>query len=197
MLEKIAVDVDTATSSVLYSLAFLYQTGGVLADAIKRITNKAGILVYGISDKPVGGLDVLDPDGNPVPVSPENLAAGLPSPFKEEPKGGGGNRMHHKFVVVDFDTPAARVWLGSHNFSGSADKNNGENLLLFKDQRIATAYAVEALRIYDHYAFRVSAQATAEGVKPLKRPPRAAGEVAWWEKFYSEPARVRDRELFS
>lgn len=33
----------------LYSLAFLYQTGGVLADAIKRITNKAGILVYGIS----------------------------------------------------------------------------------------------------------------------------------------------------
>jgi hypothetical protein len=197
MLETIAADIATATSSVLYSLAFLYQTKGKLSDAIKAVTKRADILVYGISDKPVGGIDFLDPAGNPVPVSPANLAAGLPSPFKEEPKGGGGNRMHHKFVVIDFDTPAARVWLGSHNFSPSADTSNGENLLRFDDRRIATAYAVEALRIYDHYSFRVSAQATAEGVKPLWRPPRAAGEVAWWQKFYAEPALVRDRELFA
>jgi phosphatidylserine/phosphatidylglycerophosphate/cardiolipin synthase-like enzyme len=169
----------------------------VLTDAIRRVTNRADVLVYGISDRPVGGIDVLDPNGNPVPVSPENLGAGLPSPFKEEPKGGSGTRMHHKFVVIDFDTPAARVWLGSHNFSPSADTGNGENLLLFRDARIATAYAVEALRIYDHYAFRISQQATADGAKPLQRPPRSADELAWWDRFYTEPVRVRDRELFS
>src|SRR5207237_994182 len=83
-------------------------------------------------------------------------------------------------------TPAARVWLGSYNFSPSADKDNGENLLLFRDRRIATAYAVEALRIYDHYDFRATLEAQSTGAQPLRRPPRAQGEVAWWRKFYDD-----------
>ena len=74
--------------------------------------------------------------------------------------------MHHKFVVIDFDTPDARVYLGSYNFSRPADEDNGENLLLFKDGRIATAYAIEALRIYDHYAFRASPQTAARALVP-------------------------------
>jgi hypothetical protein len=31
----------------------------------------------------------------------------------------------------------------------------------------------------------------------LANPPRAPGEVPWWEKFYTEPHRVRDRKMFS
>lgn len=38
--------------------------------------------------------------------------------------------MHHKFPVVDFDKPTARVYLGSYNLSVPADTKNGENLLL-------------------------------------------------------------------
>jgi phosphatidylserine/phosphatidylglycerophosphate/cardiolipin synthase-like enzyme len=43
----------------------------------------------------------------------------------KEPTGGGGIRMHHKFVVIDFDKPTARVYLGSYNFSSPADIKNG------------------------------------------------------------------------
>ena len=59
--------------------------------------------------------------------------------------------MHHKFVVIDFDNPTARVYFGSYNFSEAADTSNGENLLLIRDRRIAISYMVEALRIFDHY----------------------------------------------
>ena len=34
---------------------------------------------------------------------------------------GSGVRMHHKFVVVYFDNPTARVYMGSYNFSLAAD----------------------------------------------------------------------------
>jgi hypothetical protein len=197
LLETIAADIKTATSSVLYSLAFLYQTTGALREAIEEVTNRAGVLVYGISDRAVGGLHVTDPNGNPVPVAPASLGAGLPPPFSEEPKRSGvGNYMHHKFVVIDFDTPDARVYLGSYNFSRPADEDNGENLLLFKDGRIATAYAIEALRIYDHYAFRASPQTAAAGSQPLSLPP-GPGEVAWWDRFYTDEAAKRDRLKFA
>jgi hypothetical protein len=197
LLQTIADDITTARSTVLYSLAFLYQTKGALRDAIEEVTNKPGVLVYGISDRPVGGLHVLDPSGNPKPVAPASLSAGLPPPFSEEPKRTGvGNYLHHKFVVIDFDTPDARVYLGSYNFSRPADRENGENLLRFKDGRIATAYAVEALRIYDHYAFRASPQAAAAGSQPLRFPP-APGEEPWWDRFYSDGPAKRDRMRFA
>jgi len=63
-LGGIAADIKTnTTSSLLYSLAFLYETPGVVLDAIKAVTADRNIFVYGISDKKVGGLDVQDPSG--------------------------------------------------------------------------------------------------------------------------------------
>jgi phosphatidylserine/phosphatidylglycerophosphate/cardiolipin synthase-like enzyme len=98
--------------------------------------------------------------------------------------------------VIDFDTPEARVYLGSYNFSRPADVSNGENLLLFRDRRIATAFAIEALRIYDHYAFRASPEAMAAGSLPLSFPPDP-GKPAWWDRFYTVEADKRDRLHFA
>jgi phosphatidylserine/phosphatidylglycerophosphate/cardiolipin synthase-like enzyme len=199
MLAKIAADIGNAKSSVLYSLAFLFQTEGPVRDAIKKVTEDKTIFVYGVSDKKVGGIEVQTPDGNVAPVNPAALGKDAPEPFKSEPKGGGGNRMHHKFVVIDFDKPAARVYLGSYNFSDPADTSNGENLLLIRDRRIAVAYAVEALRIFDHYHFRLSQQDKKKKREKLllAKPPRARGEVAWWAEDYKDPQKIRDRELFA
>ena len=89
--------------------------------------------------------------------------------------------------------------MGSYNFSSPADIKNGENLLLIKDRRIAVAYTVEALRIFDHYQFRVVEQ-TAKKAKTkleLQKPPRAQGETAWWEEDYTDARKIRDRELFA
>jgi phosphatidylserine/phosphatidylglycerophosphate/cardiolipin synthase-like enzyme len=200
LLNQIASDISSnSKSSVLYSLAFLFQTRGAIRDAIKTVTNNPKIFVYGISDHAVKGLEVQDPNGNVAPVFPGALADDVPEPFKSEPTGGTGNRMHHKFVVIDFDKPTARVYLGSYNFSGPADTQNGENLLFIRDRRVAVAYTVEAVRIFDHYTFRDRQQTADAEKKPmvLAKPPRAPGEVPWWEKFYTEPHKVRDRKMFS
>jgi phosphatidylserine/phosphatidylglycerophosphate/cardiolipin synthase-like enzyme len=198
-LTKIADDIGKTKSSLLYSLAFLYQTEGPIREAIKAVTKDPEIFVYGISDRKVGGLDVQIPGGNVAAVMPAALGKNAPEPFKSEPTGGGGIRMHHKFVVIDFDKPTARVYFGSYNFSGSADGSNGENLLLVRDRRVAVSYAVEALRIFDHYHFRVVQQESTSPRKQLvlAKPPRGAGEKPWWAEDYTTAHKVRDRELFA
>jgi hypothetical protein len=199
-LGGIAADIKTnTTSSLLYSLAFLYETPGVVLDAIKAVTADNNIFVYGISDKKVGGLDVQDPSGNVAPVYAAELSANVPEPFKSEPSGGMGTRMHHKFTVIDFDKPTARVYLGSYNFSTPADLKNGENLVIVRDRRIAVSYMIEALSLFDHYSFRVAEKiATAKGQKLyLSRPPRAVGEKPWWVDDYTVAHKIKDRVLFS
>ena len=67
ILQSIADDIGTKTNSCLfYSLAFLYQTPGVMLDAIKKVSDDNKLFVYGISDRKVGGIDLQKPDGNVV-----------------------------------------------------------------------------------------------------------------------------------
>ncbi|WP_247557579.1 phospholipase D-like domain-containing protein [Bradyrhizobium sp. 138] len=197
-LDGIGDDLKTTTSSLLYSLAFLAQTSGSVRDAIKQLTEDPNVFVYGIADKKVGGIEVQDPDGNRQPVFAAELSKNVPEPFASEPTGGTGTRMHHKFTVIDFDKPTARVYLGSYNFSKPADRHNGENLMLIKDRRIAVSYMIEALGIFDHYSFRVAVKnAKEKGVKlHLKRPP-GPGEKAWFDDDFTVGYKIKDRLLFS
>ena len=200
LLKTIATDIrDNTTSSLFFSLAFLYQTPGLMLNAIKKVSDDDDIFVYGISDRAVGGLDILRPDGNVSPVFPAALAKNVPEPFKKEPTGGGGVRMHHKFVVIDFDKPTARVYLGSYNFSDTADTKNGENLVVIRDRRVAVSYTIEALRIFDHYHFRVVQQEAKKARKKLHlaKPPRQRGENPWWDEDYTDARKIKDRELFA
>jgi phospholipase D-like protein len=199
-LKAIADDIGAnTTSSLLFSLAFLYQTPGPILDAIKKLADNKQTFMYGISDHTVGGLEVARPDGIVSFVQPSALTGDLPEPFKSEPTGGSGTRMHHKFVVIDFDKPTARVYTGSYNFSSAADTQNGENLLLIRDPKVATSYMVEALRIFDHYHFRVLQQESANGNKKLllAKPPRNPGEKPWWDGAYTDPMKIQDRLIFA
>lgn len=208
LLQAIADDIaDHTESSLFFSLAFLYQTPGPILDAIKKVKKSRQVFSYGISDHMIKGLngpetagvDVQKPSGTVSLVAPGALTRNVPQPFKSEPVGGGGTRMHHKFVVIDFDKPTARVYMGSFNFSGSADTSNGENLLLLKDRRIAVSYVVEALRIFDHCEFRLAQAEASKARKKLQLalPPRKAADKAWWEEDFSNARKVVDRELFA
>ena len=198
VLAKIGQDIEGATSNILFSLAFLYQTSGPILEAVKKQTVRDDLFVYGISDRKVGGIDVLKPDGNVAPVYPSALEKNVPLPFSAEPTGGGGTRMHHKFVVIDFGEPSARVYAGSYNFSPPADGKNGENLFVFRDPRVVASYTIEALRLFDAYHFRI-AQAQAKGARKtltLHRPP-AAGAPTWFDEDYTAERKIKDRELFA
>ena len=195
-LDGIASDIKAAESSLFYSLAFLYETPGVIRDAIEKKTSQKGIMVYGLSDKSVGGLDVKTNDGNPPIAYPED--------FDNESAGGSGARMHHKFVVIDFNKPTARVYTGSHNFSVAADTKNAENLFLIRDQRVATAYMIEAVSMFDHYEVRDHVQkkkkAEAKGEAHsihLKLPPgKSKGDKPWWDQYWTVKQKIHDREMF-
>jgi PLD-like domain len=208
VLQSIADDIGGNTTSCLFfSLAFLYQTPGAVLNAIKKIKQDKKVFSYGISDRQVkeiddpqtAGIDLQKPSGIVKAVSPAALSDNVPEPFKSEPAGGGGARMHHKFVVIDFDKPTARVYLGSYNFSVAADVSNGENLLCIRDRRIAVSYMIEALRIFDHYHFRLNQMGakTAQKRLFLAKPPRKPGEKTWWAEDYTNARKIRDRELFA
>ena len=101
-------------------------------------------------------------------VPSELLAGQIPAPFQPflaETAGGSGHTIHHKFVVVDFNSSDPVVFAGSSNLVASGERNNGDNLFAIRDRAVATAYAVEAVRLVDHYHFRAALKAA---VRPLQ-----------------------------
>jgi phosphatidylserine/phosphatidylglycerophosphate/cardiolipin synthase-like enzyme len=199
MLQHISDDLNTTTSSLFYSLAFLNITPGPIKDGIKTLRENPGMFVNGLADTNVADLSVQLPNGNPPIVFPAALLKNVPEPFKSEVTGGTGVRLHHKFLVIDFDKPAkARVYMGSYNFSSAADLKNGENLLLIQDQRVAVSYMIEAVTMCDHYEFRIlqANAATAQKKLFLKLPPKNSGDAPWWNASFTDPSKIKDRLLF-
>jgi hypothetical protein len=214
LLAEVGEDIAKAKTSVFFSLAFLGQmTKGPIGPALGKQIQNTAVHTLGIADASVKegnlGVAVLTPDNKKRVVRSSALTGNVPAPFSTEPSGlsgsGGqhrGTRMHHKFVVIDFDTDDARVYLGSYNFSEAADQKNGENLVMIKDRTVATSYMIEAVKLYDHYRFRTVQEDTKKSGKNLKvielrPPPKKTNEKAWWESHWDDPVRKRERELFS
>jgi phosphatidylserine/phosphatidylglycerophosphate/cardiolipin synthase-like enzyme len=224
-LNPLGAAIDQATSSVFFSIAFLYQTkSGPTRESIDRLMQK-NVFSYGISDQR-GGLTVHKPDGSLGIVSFNYLAGITPMPFKAEWSGGKGIHEHHKFVVTDFSLPTAKVFTGSSNLSPSGEAGNGDNLMMIEDARVATSYAIEALRVFDHLHFRTimsdafagakrtkkstkrskaakSARGPAQPSKAqaaltLKKPTAISGQPAWFAEYYqSGSQKEHDRMLFA
>jgi phosphatidylserine/phosphatidylglycerophosphate/cardiolipin synthase-like enzyme len=200
-LNPVGAAIDQATSSVFFCIAFLNQAkSGAVREAVDRLENRT-VFSYGISDKK-GGLQVKKPDGSLGIVDFEYLAKNAPEPFKSEWSGGDGIHEHHKFVVTDFNLPTAKVFTGSSNLSVSGEEKNGDNLVMIEDPRVATSYAIEAVRVFDHLEFRAKMEsgsaAKDAGALTLDLPTALSGKPAWFEKFYQEGSQLeKDRKLFS
>lgn len=210
-LNPVGGAIDQATSSVLFDIAFLYQIkSGAVREAIDRLMKKR-VFSYGISDKG-SGLAIKKPDGSVGLVDFNYLAEHAPEPFKSEWSGGAGIQQHNKFVVTDFNLPTAKVFTGSSNLSPSGEEGNGDNLVMIEDPRVATSYAIEALRIFDHLHFRSRMQTALPGGKThttkkmsqsskaltLKKPTAISGKPAWFEDYYKQGSQAEhDRTLFS
>jgi phosphatidylserine/phosphatidylglycerophosphate/cardiolipin synthase-like enzyme len=189
---------------------------GPTYDAINRLMDK-DVFSYGISNRK-GGLNVKKPDGSIGLVDFEYLAKTAPEPFKTEwsgmakgttatgsKKSAPGITEHNKFVVTDFSLPTAKVFSGSSNLSVSGEKKNGDNLVMIEDSRVATSYAIEAIRIFDHLHFRSLMQTSrnqtkSEQVKTLtlQKPEAISGQPTWFAPFYKEGGQLaKDRILFA
>ena len=68
------------------------------------------------------------------------------------------------------------------NLAAGGEEENGDNLLVFRDPAICSTYAVEAIRLIDHYRFRAAMQ-DATKAEPL----RVADPHQNWSKDYFDP----------
>jgi len=222
-MKRIADSVEAAEGSVMYAIAFYGAQTGLAGEAIRAIdTDK--IQVMGVADKPGSAKPkakkaakgkkakakpkpkkdlkttfVQLPGRGRVPLSPAALKADLPPPFHAEWPGGSGVRMHHKFVICDFNGKNPVAYTGSSNLATGGEQGNGDNLIEVRDPKVVVAYAVQAVSIFDHYAFRVRMKNAKKkpAAMDLAEPP-AAGEDAWWSAAFGPDAgKTNDRKLFA
>ena len=106
--------------------------------------------------------------------------------------------VHHKFLVTDFNGDNPIVYTGSSNMAAGGEKANADHLIRIEDRKVAIAYAIEALRMFDHFHFRVKAKsANAPDTLRLARPP-APGGGTWFASYYRKShIKERDRKLFA
>lgn len=202
-LGRIGDAIRDAQSSVFFSIAFLNQIlSGPVREQIDNLSGRP-VLSYGIINQTGKSLKIMKPDGTEGIVSFAFLAENAPVPFNEEWSGNNGNtgiNIHHKFVVTDFNTPNASVFTGSCNMAPSGERNNGDNLVCIRDSQIATAYAIEAILMFDHLHFRSKIEGVANlAAITLQRPIAFSGAAAPWyaRDYVADSQTARDRLLFS
>lgn len=198
-LKRALDELRKADSSVLFAVMGL-RGAGKLLERLGAIHADPDIFSYGVTDdlgtaKPgASGVTVYAPGRGGVLVRAEALTKNVPPPFAKEATEGNAHRIHHKFIVVDFNDSDPVLFTGSSNLAEGGEEANGDNLLAIYDREIATAYAVEAIRLVDHYNFR-SAMGRATKVRPLRLK---TDKERWWSKYYREGSMsFRERLLFA
>jgi len=193
-LQPVADAIDAADSSVMFAVMELGGTGPVL-DRIRHL-DKQKIFTYGVTQS-AKNLGLFKPGSNRARVLPfAFLEEKVPPPFKKEWSGGPGQVVHHKFVVVDFNDSDPVLFTGSSNLAAGGENENGDNLIAILDRGIAAAYAVEAVRLLDHYDFRHKMQ-SATKVQPL-RLKGPDDKPRWWAPYFDpNHIKFKDRLLFS
>lgn len=194
LLDEISNKIENAKSSVLFAVMQLTSTTtGTVVPALREIHKDTSKFTYGVTDS-VKGVSLYKPSRkNGILINAKSLKSVLPPPFDKEVKFDF-HAIHHKFVVIDFNKSTSRVYCGSSNLALGGEKSNGDNLIEIRDPEIVTVFAIEALRLVDHYHFRanqIHSEATNDPIK-LKKTNS-------WTRPYYDPDDIKflDRELFA
>jgi hypothetical protein len=195
-----------ATASVLFAVMGLRGSGPVYP-ALKQVHGQDDVFSYGVSDDP-GGIALYAPGQTTgVLVTGTPARVKLPPPFNQVPSIARYHQIHHKFVICGFNGEDPVVWCGSSNLALGGEQENGDNLIEIRDGDVATAFALEALALVDHFQFldRLSAHG-ADHREPPASKRDAAREAGWflstsdrWAQPYFDEHDLRsvDRTLFA
>lgn len=191
-LELLEEAIKNAKSAVLFSLMSMSGKGPVI-QSLENLINRTDIYSYGIVQSG-NGLDLFKPGVKTGVFTPfAYLKDSVPQNFKKEWSGGAGQSIHHKFVVIDFNGENPVVFTGSSNLTSGGEEQNGDNLIAIYNREAAVMYAVEAIRLTDHYHFRYRMkQVTHKKPLVLKRSDQWARPY-----FDSNNPKYKDRELFT
>lgn len=148
---RMAAEKKKKDGSILFAVMELEKGSGPLLEAIRALHGSDEVLSYGISDSP-NGIQLYEPKSKKgLLVTGKPAKARLPKPFDQVRSVGLGHQVHHKFIVCGFTRPDAVVYCGSSNLALLGEQENGDNLLAIHDPVIATAFAIEAMGLVDHF----------------------------------------------
>jgi hypothetical protein len=195
---KTAENAITAAGKVVI-FALMSPGGGQLIADLKKLASNQKVFTFGVLQTAAFATQLIQGGGESKGDKIQNeissfapLATVVPQPFLKEFSGGDGQVIHHKFVVVDFNGASPVVFCGSSNLTSGGESANGDNLLAINDREIATLYAIEGIRLADHYRFRDKLKsATKEAPMTLQGPGAA---TPWFADYYVEgTAKYRSR----
>jgi phosphatidylserine/phosphatidylglycerophosphate/cardiolipin synthase-like enzyme len=194
--------------SVLFAVMQIDNGTGPVYPALRTLHANQDIFSYGISDT-TSGISLYSVGSKKgVVVTGKPTQPTLPPPFNQVPGVGIGHQVHHKFVVCGFNGDDPVVYCGSSNLALGGEQNNGDNLLAIHDGDVATAFAIEALALVDHFDFldHMATSSTKTKKKPPASAPKDADSVGWflstddkWTKPYFDTNDLHcvDRILFA
>lgn len=199
LLKEIAGNISNAKQSVLFSVMEMGKSGGDVIPALKAIHKDTNIFSYGITDQvEAENVQLYRPgvEGG-ILVNAKSLMKMLPPPFNEE-ANYNAHRIHHKFVVVDFNTPTGKVYFGSSNLALGGEEQNGDNLICVQDPKITTVFAVEALRLVDHFQFRVNKDKNTDAASNKENVITLKTDNSWAKPYFDEKdMKFLERHLFA
>ncbi len=190
-LDKVSQAIENAKSSVFFAIMQMSGGGNVISD-LKNIGSRNGLFSLG-TIQAENQLQLFKPGADAAFTSFNFLSSSIPEPFKGEWSGGAGQVIHHKFVVCDFNAKNPVVFCGSSNLAAGGETSNGDNLIAIYDQKIATLYAIEAVRLFDHYKFRSKHEQST-----YNKPFMLDSTDNWVRPYYDKKnIKFSERQLFS
>ncbi|MEP6838316.1 MAG: phospholipase D-like domain-containing protein, partial [Bradyrhizobium sp.] len=149
---RIDQETHSAKGNVIFAVMQIARSSGPVVMTLGDIHKSQSVYSYGISDAPSGIFLYAPGKATGVQVTGKPGQLTLPAPFDQVPSLPG-HEIHDKFVVCGLNGNDPVVYCGSSNLASGGEAENGDNLLAIHDADVATAFAIEALGLVDHYSF--------------------------------------------
>jgi len=185
--DRIDQETKNAKGNVLFAVMQLTGGNSPVFQTLGDLHAKQTVYSYGISDAPKGIFLYAPGQATGVQVTGKPGKVMLPPPFDQVPSPPG-HEIHDKFVVCGLNGNDPVVYCGSSNLASGGEALNGDNLLAIHDADVATAFAIEALGLVDHYNFldrlidpnkkKKKASAKSGGKKAASKKKASSGKKA-------------------
>jgi phosphatidylserine/phosphatidylglycerophosphate/cardiolipin synthase-like enzyme len=161
------------------------QSKSDILDAVRTQVKSDKVFTYGITDT-ASDITMYKPNSKRgVRVAGKGIETVLPPPFNVVAKTPGIS-IHHKFIVVDFKGENSVVYCGSSNLAYNPEQKNGDNLIEIRDDDVVTAFAIEAIRLVDHFHWRNKKRSADEEKTPLYLNDNKDQKDIWYKSYYSD-----------
>ncbi|HZP24754.1 MAG TPA: phospholipase D-like domain-containing protein [Terriglobales bacterium] len=174
---RITQEASVQGGNVMFAVMQLTGSNTPVYNTLNKVHGNPNLFSYGISDAPEGTFFYSAGSKDGVLVTGKPGQTTLPPPFDQVPIPPG-HEIHDKFVVCGLNGKDPVVYCGSSNLASGGEAANGDNLLEIHDADVATAFAIEALLLVDHYAF-LDRYANPKKPKPANgSPAKGTAQVA-------------------